>query len=84
MMRSVQTGVTHVREKFFASDSLLGLVAASTALGLAALGAALFLNADEAQTAAVLADDAGALDALVEAPEQLLEALGIALFNPHA
>ena len=57
---------------------------AAAALGLAALGAVLLLDADEAQAAAVLADDPGALDALVEAAKQLLEALRIANLNPHA
>ena len=39
-------------------------VPAAPALGLAALGAVLFLHADEAQAAAMLADDARSLDAL--------------------
>ena len=39
-------------------DGELALVAAAAALGLAALGAVLFLNADEAQTATVLANNA--------------------------
>jgi hypothetical protein len=59
-------------------------VAAAAALSLAALGAVLFLDADKAQAATMLADHAGALDALVEASEELIEALPFAKFNPHA
>jgi hypothetical protein len=58
-------------------------VAAAAALGLAALGAILFLDADEAQPAAMLADDARALDTLREAAEELIEALAVAEFYPH-
>ncbi len=63
---------------------LCGGGAAAAALGLAALRAVLFLNADEAQAAAVLADDAGALDTLLEAAEELVERLGIFDLNAHA
>jgi hypothetical protein len=61
----------------------LALVAAAAALGLATLGAILFLDADEAQAAAVLTDNTGALDPLGESLEELLEALGISQFNSH-
>ena len=59
-------------------------VAAAAALGLAALGAVLFLDADEAQPATMLANDAGALNALVETAEELIEALAFTEFCPHA
>ncbi len=62
---------------------LARLVAAAAALGLATLGPVLFLHADEAETAPVFTDDPGALDALGEATEQLLEALGVAEFHTH-
>ena len=58
-------------------------VAAAAAFGLAALGAVLFLDADEAQAAAMLADDARTLDAFREAAEELIKALAFAKFYPH-
>jgi hypothetical protein len=63
---------------------LLALVTAAAALGLAALGAILFLSADEPQTSPVLADNAGALNSLLESTEQLIERLGILNLNPHS
>ena len=62
---------------------LLGLVATAAALGLAALSAVLFLNAREPQTAAVLPDDPGPLNALVEPAKQLFETFVIANFDTH-
>lgn len=59
-------------------------VAAAAALSLAALGAVLFLDTDEAQAATMFADNAGALDALVEAAEKLIKALPVTEFCPHA
>jgi hypothetical protein len=59
-------------------------VAAAAALSLAALGAVLFLDADEAQAATMLANHARALDAFVEATEELIEAFSLAELNPHA
>src|SRR5688572_5570715 len=62
----------------------LGGVAAAAALGLAALGPVLFLNANEAQTAPVLPDDSGTLDGFVETAKELLEPFGITNFYPHS
>jgi len=62
----------------------LALVAATAALGLPALRAVLFLRADEAQTTAMLSDDARTLDTLGEPAEKLLEAFRLAEFNTHA
>ncbi len=64
-------------------ETLLGLVAASTALGLAALGPILFLNANEPQPTAILPDDPGSFDALIESPQLLLKALGVSNLNTH-
>jgi hypothetical protein len=61
-----------------------GLVAAAAALRLAALGAILFLRADEAQATPVLANDAGPFNTLLESPKQLIERFGILDLNPHA
>ena len=58
-------------------------VAAATALGLAALRPVFFLNADEAQAPAMLADHARTLDPFGKAAEELIEALPFAEFNPH-
>lgn len=65
------------------AGALLGLVASASALGLAALGPILFLNANEPQSTAILTDDTGSLDSLVESPQQLLEAFGISNLNTH-
>jgi len=62
---------------------LFRLVSPAPTLGLAALGAVLFLNADEPQTSPVLPDDSGSLDPLVESAQQLLEALGLSNLNTH-
>jgi hypothetical protein len=48
--------------------ALLGLVASASALGLAALGPILFLNANEPKPTAIFTDDTGSLDTLVESP----------------
>ena len=58
-------------------------VAAATALGLAALRPVFFLDADEAQAPAMLADHARTLDPFGKAAEELIEALPLAEFNPH-
>jgi hypothetical protein len=55
-----------------------GGVAATAALSLPALGSVLFLNADKAEAAPVLADDAGALDSLIETAKELLEPFRVA------
>ena len=60
-----------------------GRVASAAALGLAALGAVLFLDADEAQATTMLTDHTGTLDGLREALEQLVEALGVTHLNTH-
>ena len=65
------------------SQRLRRRVAAAAALGLAALRPVLFLDADEAQTPAMLADHARTLDSLGKAAKELIEALPIAEFNPH-
>jgi len=62
----------------------LGLVPAAAALGLPSLGAILFLRADEAQAAAMLADNPGPFDAFLEPSKQLIERLRILDLNPHA
>jgi hypothetical protein len=62
----------------------LGGVAAAAALGLAALGPVLFLDADEAQAAPVLPDDSGSLNGFVETAKELLEPFGIANLYPHS
>jgi hypothetical protein len=62
----------------------LALVAASATLGLAALGAVLFLDANEAETTPVLANNARTLDAFCEPAEKLLKAFRITEFNSHA
>ena len=72
------------RDHLVSMKGVLGLVSAAAALGLASLGAILFLSADEAQSSPMLADDAGALDALLEPSKQLIERLGILDLNPHA
>lgn len=59
-------------------------VSAATALGLAALGAVLFLHTDKAQPATMLANDARSFNTLIEATEELIEALSITDFSPHA
>jgi hypothetical protein len=68
---------------FWSSQPLRRGVAAATALGLAALRPVFFLDADEAQAPAVLADDARTLDPFGKAAEELIEALPLAEFNPH-
>ena len=65
------------------SPALLGLVAASTALGLAAFGPILFLNANEPQSTSIFTDDTGSLDTLVESAQQLFKVLGISKLNTH-
>ena len=50
----------------------------------ATLGPILFLGTDEPQTAPMFADNAGALDALLESPEQLIERFGILDLNTHS
>lgn len=62
----------------------LGLVPAAAALGLPALGAILFLRADETQATPVLTNDAGSFNTLLESPKQLIERFGILDLNPHA
>src|SRR5215204_3993428 len=68
---------------FWSSQPLRRGVAAATALGLAALRPVFFLDADEAQAPAVLADDARTLDPFGKAAEELIKALPLAEFNPH-
>jgi hypothetical protein len=62
----------------------LALVAAAATLGLAALGAVLFLDANEAETTPVLTNNARSLDAFCEPAEKLLKAFRITEFNSHA
>lgn len=62
---------------------LLGLGAAAAALSLSALRAVLFLDADEAQTTSMLAEDSAALDGLIESTEKLIKALVISNLNTH-
>lgn len=47
----------------------LGLISATAALCLAALGAILFLGADKAQSPAMLANNARPFNALLEPPK---------------
>jgi hypothetical protein len=61
----------------------LALVAAAPALSLAALGTVFFLYRNEPQTTAMLPDDPGSLDALVESPEQLLKAFVVSNLDTH-
>src|SRR5688572_19238865 len=68
---------------FSGSQPLRRGVAAAAALGLAALRPVFFLDADEAQAPAMLADDARTLDPFGKAAEELIEALSFAEFNPH-
>ncbi len=65
------------------SPALLGLVATSTAFGLAAFGPILFLNANEPQSTSIFTDDTGSLDTLVESAQQLFKVLGISKLNTH-
>jgi hypothetical protein len=62
---------------------LLRLIASAAALRLAALRPVFFLDADEAKTPAMLADNPGSLDTLREASQQLLEALRLSKLNTH-
>jgi hypothetical protein len=64
--------------------AMLALIAATATLGLAALRPVLFLRANEAQAAAMLANNAGSLDAFCEPAEKLLEAFRLTEFNTHA
>jgi hypothetical protein len=63
--------------------TLLCLIATSAALGLAAFGPILFLNADEPQSTPIFPDDAGSFDTLVESAQELLKVLGISKLNTH-
>jgi hypothetical protein len=63
--------------------TLLGRGSTATALGLTALRSVLFLDADEAESAAMLAEDTGALDGLIESTQQLLKAFAISNLNTH-
>jgi hypothetical protein len=65
------------------SEAELVLVSPSPSLGLAALCPVLFLNADEAKSATVLADDPGALDTLGEAAKKLIERFRISDLYMH-
>ena len=84
-----QSGVAYCQRatrsrRRYAGSVRLALVAASAALGLAALGAVLFLDAYEAETTTVLANNARTLDAFCEPAEKLLKAFRITEFNSHA
>jgi hypothetical protein len=66
------------------SLSDLALVTAAATLGFAALRSILFLRTNETQAAAMLANNAGTLDAFCEPAEKLFEALRLTEFNTHA
>ena len=63
--------------------AMVVVLAAAAALGLTALGSVFFLHRNEPQTTAMLPDNTGPLDALVESPEQLLEAFVVSNFDTH-
>ncbi len=67
----------------YRAQTLLGLGAAAAALSLSALRAVLFLDADEAQSASMLAEDTAALDGLIESSKELLEPLVVTNLNTH-
>jgi hypothetical protein len=73
-----------IHAKLESGERLAALVPPAAALSLAPLGAVLLLDADEAQAAAMLADDAGALDTFREPAQQLLESFGFAELNSHS
>ncbi len=66
-----------------ARGRLAGLISPPPPLGLPPLRPVLLLSADEAQTAAMLSDDARPLDAFIESLQQLLKGLGFLQFNTH-
>jgi hypothetical protein len=80
----VQRATSADRCEIGAINERLALVAAAATLGLAALGAVLFLDANEAETTSVLANNARTLDAFCEPAEKLLKAFRITDFNSHA
>jgi hypothetical protein len=55
-----------IHSKTERGERLAGLIPPAAAFSFAPLGAVFLLDADEAQAAAMLTDDAGALDALCE------------------
>lgn len=63
--------------------TLLGGCSTATALSLSALRSVLFLDADETESASVLAEDTAALDGLIESTKKLLEAFVISNLNTH-
>jgi hypothetical protein len=63
--------------------TLLGRGSTAAAFSLSTLRAVLFLDADEAESTAMLADDTGALDGLIESTQQLLKAFAISNLNTH-
>ncbi len=75
------------RETRFARGArgwLRRLVSPAASLRLAALGAILFLDANEPQAPPVLPDDSGALDRLIEATQELIESFRLSHLDPHA
>jgi hypothetical protein len=73
-----------IHSKTESGERLAALVSPAAALSLAPLGAVLLLDADEAQAAAMLTDDAGALDPFCEPAQQLLKSFGFAELNSHS
>lgn len=63
--------------------TLLGGGAAAATLSLSALRAVLFLDADEAQSASMLAQYARTLDGLIESTKKLFKAFVISNLNTH-
>lgn len=63
--------------------TLLGRGTAAASLSLSALRAVLFLDADEAQPASMLAQNARTLDGLIESTKKLFKAFVISNLNTH-
>lgn len=63
--------------------TLLGRSSTAAALGLSTLRPVLFLDADEAESAAMLTENPGALDGLIESTQQLLKAFAFSNLNTH-
>lgn len=64
-------------------NSLFGCGAAAAAFGFTSLRPVLFLDADEAQSAAMLTENTGALDGLIESTKELFKAFAISNLNTH-
>src|SRR5665811_1048248 len=85
-VRTSRTGrwcITSIQARHQLVSVSLALIASTSTLSFSALGPILFLGGNESQTTAVLPDDPGSLDALVEPPQKLFKAFVISNFDTH-